>query len=102
MPRFTAMKQPKALARLTSLDQRLSGWVIGVMRMVVGVLWLVGMLPWFRGHSLFWLGLVSNLLLLPSVVACLRLGFPAPLGALVAVLYSGVWWMIVKSRIDGV
>ncbi len=47
MPRFTAMKQPKALARLTSLDQRLSGWVIGVMRMVVGVLWLAN-LEWKR------------------------------------------------------
>lgn len=41
------MKQPKALARLTSLDQRLSGWVIGVMRMVVGVLWLAN-LEWKR------------------------------------------------------
>ncbi len=41
------MKQPKALARFSSLDERLSGWAIGLMRMVVGVMWLAN-LEWKR------------------------------------------------------
>ncbi len=41
------MKQPKALSRLTSLDEKLSGWAIGVMRIVVGLMWLANM-EWKR------------------------------------------------------
>ena len=41
------MKQPQALSRLTSLDDKLSGWAIGAMRIVVGVLWLAN-LEWKR------------------------------------------------------
>lgn len=41
------MKQPQALSRLTSLDDKLSGWAIGAMRVVVGVLWLAN-LEWKR------------------------------------------------------
>jgi thiosulfate dehydrogenase (quinone) large subunit len=41
------MKQPKALARFSSIDERLSGWAIGLMRMVVGVMWLAN-LEWKR------------------------------------------------------
>jgi thiosulfate dehydrogenase (quinone) large subunit len=39
--------KPAAFAKISALDDRVSGWVIGVTRMVVGVLWLAN-LEWKR------------------------------------------------------
>jgi hypothetical protein len=63
------------------------------------LLFFFGLLPPVRGRSLLWLGIVANVLLLPPVAACVRMGFPAAIGLFVAIIYVGTWWLLAKSKL---
>ena len=60
---------------------------------------LVGMLPQLRGPVLLWTGIGATLLLVPPVIACAKMGFPAALGCIAAVGYASLWWHLAKSRL---
>ncbi len=49
------------------------------------LLFLFGLLPRVRRRLLRWLGLVATLLVLPPTAACVSRGFPAAIGAVIAI-----------------
>ena len=67
---------------------------------IVMLIWIIGILPLFRGQTLFWLGIGSNVLLVPTLVVLFRMGTPAAFGGLAMIFYSGIWWVLVKARIQ--
>jgi len=60
---------------------------------------LIAMIPQLRGPVRLWTGIGATLLLVPPVISCARMGFPAALGCIVAVAYTGLWWHLAKSRL---
>jgi hypothetical protein len=62
-------------------------------------IFLAGLLPVLRACSLLSLGLVASLVLLAPAVACARMGFPAAIGSLCAIVYAGTWWLLIRSKL---
>jgi hypothetical protein len=82
-----------------SLNSRGTG-VLLLLPSVALVVLLVAMLPVIQGHRLLWFGIAGTILLLPSIVACASLRFPAALGAVAGLVYLAVWWSLAHFRLS--
>jgi hypothetical protein len=86
-----------ALDSSASFSDRWEGAVIALPSASL-LVFLIGMIPQLRGLVLLLTGIGATLLLVPPVIACARMGFPAALGCVAAVAYSGLWWHLAKPR----
>ena len=86
------------LDKSATLSDRWEGAVL-VLPSASLLAFLIGMLPQLRGPVLLWMGIGATVLLVPPVIACARMGFPAALGCVAALAYTGLWWHLAKSRL---
>ena len=82
-----------------SLSDRWEGAVLALPSASL-LAFLIGMIPQLRGPTLQWMGIGATLLLVPPVITCARMGFPAAWGCVAAAAYSGLWWHLAKSRLS--